>query len=182
MSSYNREELRQLIETYNNKLIAQYDEYTQSNVKPNISENDNVTLPIQTNITTNSDLTDIGQLQIRVSTENQAVPIEGAVIMISHQDDYGTQLDYTLISDQSGLSEIIDLPTKDRNLSLSPDNSSPFATYTIEINADGYIPKRFINVPIYGGVIAIQNVSMIPFPEAAGNDMLIERDEGMYTL
>lgn len=118
-----------------------------------------------------SDLTDIGRLQVRVSTENEAIPIAGAVVTVTDPDGALMRL---MTTDTNGLTDIIDLPTKPRELSLSPENAQPYATYTINVTADGYFQKRFTDLPIYGGVTAIQSVSMIPLPEAGDDDIVLQ--------
>lgn len=122
------------------------------------------------NDSVNNELIDTGHLQVRVSTENQAIPIPGAVITITRESDNKTELIRTVIADDNGLTPFLDLPTKDRRLSLEPNHPQPYAVYNVNVTADGYFPKRFIDLPIYGGVTAIQNVSMIPLPENGDRD------------
>ncbi|MBR5134526.1 MAG: hypothetical protein IKV35_02895 [Clostridia bacterium] len=120
-----------------------------------------------------NELTDIGFLQIRVSTENQAFPIQGSTVSVTSDRDGAAQLEKVYITDSSGLTPLIELPTKNRNLSLSPSAIVPYAVYNLDVSADGYFPKRFVDLPIYGGVTAIQNVSMIPLPESSGDDIAL---------
>ncbi len=168
------ESLRQRIEQYNRELMAQYASVhpTTTSVTtdtPEITSQDSITTPESDSILPNEYI-DIGTLQVRVSTENQAIPIKGARVTISHDFGNGNTLDRLMITDSSGLTSLLDLPTKDRTLSLSPGAASPFAEYTIEVNADGYYTKRFNRVPIYGGVTAIQSVTMLPLPEFSDSD------------
>ena len=169
MPDYTKEELAHLIEQYNRQMISQYRD-TQPTVQVTVA--DDPPSPRNENaVRDDTALTDIGQLQIRVSTENQVFPIEGAVVTVTHSHNADTLLDRVLITDQNGLTPIIDLPTKDRTLSLSPDNPTPYTTYNVRVTTDGYFTKDFLNLPIYGGVTAVQSVSMIPLPEGGGDDI-----------
>lgn len=169
MPDYTKEELAHLIKQYNQQMITQYTpahNHTQTSapVAP-------LAAAAEQPPSDRSSLTDIGQLQIRVSTENQVYPLEGAVVTVTHTQNDNTLFDRVMITDENGLTPIIDLPTKDRRLSLSPANSTPYASYNVRVTADGYFAKDFLNLPIYGGVTAIQNVSMIPLPEGGSDDI-----------
>ena len=185
-------DLQALIERYNREMMEQYasviPDPERIPSKPSSSE-----LPLQSTAlleetqeipmeieeqtepdeNNNNELIDVGRLQVRVSTENEAIPIPGAVITITKQDGGQTQLIRTVIADDSGLTRFLELPTKDRRLSLEPNHPDPYATYTLDVTADGYFPKRFTDLPIYGGVTAIQNVSMIPLPEGGDRDAVL---------
>lgn len=189
MPEYSKDEWQRMIERYSRDMMAQYAAAateTSEDVPPAQAEVAPESEPIEEPDFTAEEaneeddpnnpeeLTDVGQLQVRVSTENQAVPIPGAVITVTRRQENGENaLIRTMIADDNGLTPIIDLPTKDRGLSLVPGNQAPFAVYTVDVTADGYFPKRFIDMPIYGGVIAIQSVSMIPLPEEGGNDIVL---------
>lgn len=182
MPSYDRTQLARMIQDYNQQMMTQYADRLQPSVdivqdETSLTSSNIIaeTLDEQTTPqpTAQNELTDIGNLQIRVSTENQAVPLGGAVVTISHTADGNQIIDRTIITDQSGLTPIIALPTKDRALSLTPGAIDPFAVYTVNVTADGYFPKQFTDLPIYGGVTAIQSVSMIPLPEAGGDDIVL---------
>ncbi len=172
MADYSKEELQQLIDRYNRDLMEQY-----MSMSENGRSDPEIALPPSTETEETSLLTDVGQLQIRVSTENQAIPIVGAVVTITSEESPSSP--WVLITDQSGLSPIIDLPAKDRRLSLTPDNPSPYASYDVTVTADGYFSKQFLSLPIYGGVTAIQNVSMIPLPEGGDNDIPLVYEEAI---
>jgi len=180
MPNYDKEQLARMIQAYNQQMMSQYaaklpsaDTATATeNTTPVLQEDTADPYPNPTSSSTDEQ-TDIGYLQIRVSTENQAVPIEGAVVTITHTRDNDRYIDRSLLTDNSGLTTITALPTKDRALSLTPGAVEPFSVYTVEVSADGYFPKIFTDLPIYGGVTAIQSVSMIPLPEAGGDDIVL---------
>ena len=162
-------DLQAMIDRYNRELMEQFFHNQPATSTPNIPT---ATSPFVAD-ETNDTYTDIGQLQVRVSIENQAVPIPGAVITITDKQNGNNNLIRTIITNESGLTPFIDLPTKDRLLTLAPGNEDPYAVYTVDVTANGYFPKRFINLPIYGGVSAVQNVSMVPLPENGADDMVL---------
>ena len=174
-----QDDLRALIERYHREMLAQY----ASAVVPTPQESappPSSSMPQETsesdaevNENINDDLIDTGRLQVRVSTENQAIPLAGAVITVTKSSNSGMELIRTVITDENGLTPLMDLPTKDRRLTLEPNHPEPYATYTVNVTAEGYFPKRFIDLPIYGGVTAIQNVSMIPLPENGDRDAVL---------
>ncbi len=177
-----REELQALIERYNRELMAQYasvapfvQQETVPPPAPSAPQEETVTDAEDTQSPASDDnaLIDTGRLQVRVSTENQAIPLAGAVITVTKPSDGKAELVRTVIADDNGLTPLMDLPTKDRRLSLDPNHPQPYASYTVNVTADGYFPKRFIDLPIYGGVTAIQNVSMIPLPENGDRDAVL---------
>lgn len=182
MPEYSQEEWQRLIAKYQEDMIRQYASVPQPTAppaaetpqEPSEDINTDAELSVDPPAEFDDELTDIGTIQVRVSTENQAIPIEGAVVTISHNQNGGMYLDRTLVTDRSGLTPLTDLPTKPRELSLVPGNSFPYAVYTIDISADGYFPKRFENAPVYGGVTSIQSVAMIPLPEGSGDDTVME--------
>ena len=177
MSIYDPNELQRLIERYRNDLMKQY---AVSPVNAVLEETATITEPVQIP-STQTDMnveTDTGSLQVRVSTENRAVPLVGAVVTVTRKDGEKAVLVRTMVTDDSGLTPLIDLPAKDRTLSLSPGNEQPFSAYSVEVIADGYYPKRFIDLPIYGGVTAVQSVSMIPLPESGNSDTVLVYPQG----
>ena len=174
MADYDKSRLESLIQDYQNRMMEEYGNTVAptADTEP-VSINEDVSIKTAPPPSADTELSDIGQLQIRVSTENQAIPIPGAVVTVSHDKNDKTYIDQVLIADQSGLTPIIELATKDRTLSLHPGTIDPYTAYNVTISADGYFPKKFINLPIYGGVTAIQSVTMIPLPEAGGDDLPI---------
>ena len=81
------------------------------------------------------------------------------------------------VTDQNGKTRSIPLPAANPELSQKPGIEHPYITYNIQITADGYIPVRDFNVPLFGGITAIQPVELIPIPEGGVTDD-IAIDEG----
>ena len=109
--------------------------------------------------------TGVGYLQLRVSTAQTAIPLEGAQIIIRAAKEQGGNIFTTVITDRSGLSPRVALPTVSRDLSESPGNAHPFYTYHIDVSKEGYYTQFYQDVPAFDGIAALQAVEMIPLPQ-----------------
>ena len=107
----------------------------------------------------------IGYLQVRVSTAQSAVPLEDALVVIRSQADQGEQIVASVVTDRSGLTPRIPLPTVPRGLSEVPGNPHPFYTYHLEVSKEGFFNQYYQNVPVFDGISAVQSAEMIPLPQ-----------------
>lgn len=125
-----------------------------------------------------------GQLIVKVSEGGAALPISGAVVTVSGRlsPDSGSGIIYTLKTDESGLTQGVELPAPDAALSLSPMDDSPYGVYDIKVAAPGYISAENAGTQIFDGVTAIQYFSLIPEAEFAtlsqNRGEMISRDTG----
>ncbi|MBO5797943.1 MAG: carboxypeptidase regulatory-like domain-containing protein [Clostridia bacterium] len=129
---------------------------------------------------------EVGYLQVWVTTASSALPVEGAHVTVS-RDEEGESLraaQYIGTTDSSGRTEIIPLPAASSQLSLAPGgNPTPYTPYNVEVHADGYYRVENVNIPMYGGVRAIQPVRLIPLPEyGEDSDLLIYPESGPTNL
>lgn len=109
-------------------------------------------------------LDDYGSLSVRAYTAGGALPVANAVVRISGADEENRFVAYSLITDEDGVTRTIELPTYSRESSLTPDpETPPYATYDVEVFADGYVEKRISGVPIFAGVYSLQPVSLLPY-------------------
>lgn len=108
--------------------------------------------------------TGMGELIIEVTLARRAIPVEGANITITSENN--GEVISTLITDKSGRTEKIALPTQSSSLSQTPDSSArPFSVYNISVDYPGYYTERAINVPIFDGILSIQPIALIPLSE-----------------
>lgn len=121
--------------------------------------------------------TDTGYLIVQAYTARRALPVEGAHVTVSRTLPDGSTLKEIAVTDQNGKTRSIPLPAANPELSQKPGIEHPYITYNIQITADGYIPVRDFNVPLFGGITAIQPVELIPIPEGGVTDD-IAIDEG----
>ena len=112
--------------------------------------------------------TGIARLRVWVTTARQAIPIEGARVVVTQEDGGEQALRWVLITDRDGNAEIVELPAVPAEYSQRPGVPHPYTSYTIEISKPGYFTVKNNHVPLYGGVTAIQPVDLTPLPENMG--------------
>ena len=115
--------------------------------------------------------TDTAYIQVRVTTGRAAFPIEGAHVTITNSTPTGEQAQFIAVTDRDGLTPVFPLPAVSGQLSLSPENKHPYTTYNVEVSAPGYFRVSNTDLPMFGGIHAIQSVDLIPLPEfSEGNE------------
>ena len=105
---------------------------------------------------------DTGFLKARVYTALGAIPLEGVSVKISSVGDLAPYVSYDLITDQSGETETVSLPAPSRELSTVPGNYRPYALYRIEAYLKDYGAYSALNVPVFGGILSVQPIGLIP--------------------
>ena len=105
----------------------------------------------------------IGYLQIQARTAQEAIPLEGVLVRVL--DDEGNTL-YRLTTDESGDTQTVTLETLDRSFSLNPDfMGTPFASYGVLAQIEGFEPIAVMEIPIYDGETAVLPLALIPLQE-----------------
>ena len=104
----------------------------------------------------------VGYLQVQTTAAEMSVPISGALVVVTN----GNMLVALGETDQSGLSDLWTLPAPDILEFERPNNTASPAFYTVAVFAEGYRTVINRNVPLYGTVKSMQEVNMIPLPEA----------------
>lgn len=108
----------------------------------------------------------LGYLIVSVSTAQDAIPIEGALVTVSSTDESGaSELHYTLTTDRSGMTDRLALPAPPRASSLSPGMPDPYAVYNVRVDHPLYQPRGSTNLSIFEGVIADLPVYLVPLEE-----------------
>ncbi len=113
-----------------------------------------------------------GFITVNVRTAGGALPVEGALVTVSASDT-GTVIAVTL-TDNAGLSEIIELPTPPKENSLVVDGGEVSSFYTVDTDKDGFYHVVNANIPVFDGVTAIQQVLLVPI--AVGDNELQPND------
>ena len=111
---------------------------------------------------------DEGVLKIRVNATN-GIPIGGAQIRLTYTGGPQELVEETT-TDSSGNTENITLRTPPLEYSMTPNNSQPYAEYTIDITAEGYRPLTISGIEIMSQEISLQNVQMISEDAAASRE------------
>lgn len=111
-----------------------------------------------------------GYMIVRVSTARGAIPVSGAEVIIRKSDAAESDVIVSMLSTNSGLTSRVPLPAPPRSLSETPGNARPFATYNIEVRADGYADQYYNEVPIFDGITSYQNAILIPLSDNVNTD------------
>lgn len=109
----------------------------------------------------------MGRLRVDVVSILRSMPISGVTVRVSYSGQEGAPL-FEETTDLIGRTPIIELPAPNIAYSLAPSAEQPYANYDLEIEVPGFENIEIANIEILPGVLAIQNVSMIPKEEAQG--------------
>ena len=104
----------------------------------------------------------VGYLIVKVSTARGASPLSEASVVIRSEVSEDAGVLYSLRTNLDGQTERITLPTPPRAVSEEPSEAIPYATYSIDIFKDGYVPLTFNGVPIFPSILSIQPAVMVP--------------------
>lgn len=117
--------------------------------------------------------TSYGTLRIQVMATLGIVPIPGALLTLSSTDGPDI-VNYTLTTDESGLSDIITLPAPALEYSLNSDQEvRPYSIFNLDVVASGYEPVSIQGVEILPGELALQQVMMNPLEVAEEAEEII---------
>ena len=110
--------------------------------------------------------TDNGTLTVKTAAAGGALPIEGALIIIRGAEEENRFVEYSLKTDQDGLTDTVSLPTPALEYSLTPTPTEiPYAKYDIEALAEGYNPIRIIGASVFANTHSLQVINMIPLAD-----------------
>lgn len=110
--------------------------------------------------------TGCGSLEFRVFAANQALPIEGASIIVTTRINGGDITMFKTITNNSGETDSFTLPAPSKELSQRSSNKiQPFSLYDATVEKNGYTNVILRDIPIFDGVQSIQRVAMLPEAE-----------------
>ena len=115
-----------------------------------------------------------GGLRVSVRTADGALPIADATVTIIDKASGRTLRTQT--TDRSGNTEIISLPAPSAALSQTPGGGEVYAVYRLTVTADGYFEQVNESVPIFDGVLSLQNAALIPRAPYEGEDAMPDGD------
>ena len=120
-----------------------------------------------------------GKLRVRVTTGGFALPVPDAEITIKTPEG---RLIETLLTDISGLSPQVTLDAPPPEAQRDPELAVvPYARYTVEINAPGFLEAVIKGIQIYGDSVSDLPVDLEPeTSENAGR--IVEKDIDENTL
>ncbi len=109
--------------------------------------------------------TGFGTLSVRAYTAG-AIALEGVTVRITGADEENRFVAYSLLTDVDGVAPEVQLPAPDQNYSLLPTSvETPYATYDIMLERDGFFTRRIYGATVFSGVRSLQLVNMIPTSE-----------------
>ena len=114
--------------------------------------------------------TGTGSLVVFVTTTNELYPVPDARITVYTGNIDDMDIVAEGISDKSGKSPAFSLKTPSKSISLSSgQNATPYASYNMVVEADGYVKNIHLNIPVFSGVTSVQGSDLLLL-EIAGND------------
>lgn len=122
----------------------------------------------------------MGQIRVRCTTVD-LIPIENATVIITSSEQ-PTDILEQLVTNSSGLTELVFLPAPNIDYSLEPSTVRPFSLYDIRVSAAGYETLAFYNIEILADTVSEQNASLDPLPngENGGGKVLIISPNTLY--
>ncbi len=111
-----------------------------------------------------------GQLRFLVFTARSALPVKGAECRVSKSINDSVLTMFSLVTDESGQTPIVHLPTKPKANSQTPseDGVPPYSVYDAVVSAEGFDTVIYKNIPIFSGILSVQRVAMIPSSDVPG--------------
>lgn len=104
---------------------------------------------------------DRGTMKIQVTSAVGMVPVEDARVTISYTGDPERALEQ-IVTNADGQSDVLELAAPPLEYSMEPEQSQPYAEYTVEVEAEGYRPVNVEGVDVFSGELSLQNVQMEP--------------------
>lgn len=123
---------------------------------------------------------DRGRLQINVTSEITAYPIENATISISYTGVPNSILEQ-LQTNQIGQTEVVELDTPPLEYSLDQTiEEQPYSEYTLQVTAPGFEPISIAGAEILADVTALQDVRLHPLIEDAEPEVYVIPAHTLY--
>jgi hypothetical protein len=113
----------------------------------------------------------LGRLRVRATTAGLA-PVANATVRIESAATPGTTVG-ELTTNESGLTDTIDLPAPSIDYSMEPSTVQPYAEYTINISSSGFEPVTIQNAEILPNVTALQASSLRPVSPQAQAEVFV---------
>lgn len=124
-----------------------------------------------------------GKLVIQTVLAGGALPLSGVSVVVSDGNTGRDAVpDIRLVTDESGRTEPIVLPTVSYTLSQAPtETERPYSVYNITAELDGFYPEKLVNIPIFDKTTSVQPIMMIPLSERSVPDAELYIDESAAT-
>lgn len=111
----------------------------------------------------------VGGLVVNATTLRGLYPVPNALVTVFSGSVSDKKIVESGVTDQSGKSELFKLKTEPKADSLEANGSVPYTSYNLSVQSDGYVEQIAMNVPVFSGVISVQNVDLLPISAAGGH-------------
>ena len=108
-----------------------------------------------------------GTILTRVYTSRAQLPVEGATVAFTQRSGGRHDLLAVRVTDRSGRTAPVEVPTPSPAASESPGTDHPFAVCDIWAESPGFELQVVENVQIFPGTQTLQELELIPLPERA---------------
>ena len=120
-----------------------------------------------------------GKLQIQVTSELRATPVEDAVIDISSTGEPDQILE-EVKTDRVGQTDTLELEAPPEEYSLSPGEMQPYSEYNFRITAPGYEPLTISGAEILANQLALQDIRLKPLAGSEKYDNVVIPAHTLY--
>ena len=160
---------KNLIEQYKREMLDMY--RTARNLPISEQNNTEQNSAMQNALPQTEELPDSsGKLIAIVTSLREIYPVANARVTVFTGNYNDMQIIDTATTDESGRTRPFVLETPNKQISLeSGNNATPYATYNMEVKAEGYVDNVHINIPVFSGVTSLQRSNMMLL-ETAGTD------------
>lgn len=143
----------------------EFDEIEQRYPQPDLSELDEGESSLLDNTEQESLGDSTGYILVNVRTGREAVPIEGASVIVNAVLNGKRMIIAAGMTDISGTTLKLETPAPDIEYSQYPDSAvRPYSLFDITVTARGFFNARSVDVPVFSGITSIQNFNMVPVP------------------
>ncbi len=105
-----------------------------------------------------------GILTVAAVTAEGALPLSGVQVTVYA----GKEPIFNTMTDKSGKTPPLYLPTPSPTAGLSPDGGPAFSVYRITAKKEGFYPYENTGVPVFPGIGALQPIGLIPVSPFGG--------------
>lgn len=125
--------------------------------------------------------TEMGKLQINVTSTLGLIPIQDATVTISYTGVPDVTVE-SLTTDSSGQTQVVELPAPPLSYSLEPGEPQPYSEYNIQVEAPGYETVIVSGTEILPDVTALQPIRMAPLETAPEQEeeIIVIPDHTLY--
>lgn len=104
-----------------------------------------------------------GTLTVMTLAADEAFPIADSVVRIKGAGSNNKDVQFTLFTDEDGVTDTVKLPTPELAASLDPGyTGAAYSEYDVTVIREGYYTKLLRGVAVFPDTDSLLNVSMLP--------------------